>query len=245
VIGSLVRIYRVHDQKGTVRINAVLGANTPPRNAQGPTSQQSLRLHAAWSDTTLRSAGPVAPNQSAEVSYDIPYDTSGVGEQVVVFSTQSYAALCCFVSADNDPPVGCGTIEGYLVFLLRDAPEIHLGHPVRPPLLQGNPRFFQFTFPVLGMSPLTDTDLMRVLIDRVPMKRIASTLSQSPGNAEWYLIYPGPAPLDPITPNEVILRFRQWLLGQAVAPVGGREMCTRTRGTRVARRRRPSTRSPR
>jgi len=204
VIGSLVRIYRVHDRVGTVTINAVLAANTPPRIAQGPTSQQSLRLHTAWSDTTLRSAGPVPPNQSAEVSYDISYDTTGVGEQVVVFSTQSYAALCGLPTVDREPPVACATIEGFLVFLLRDAPEIHLGYPVRPPLLQGNPRFFQFTFPVLGMSPLTDTDLMSVLIDGVPMKRVASTLSQSPGNAEWFPIYPGPDPLDPITPIEVV-----------------------------------------
>ena len=196
VAGSLVRTYRVNLPAGTVKINAVLHANTPPRIAQGPMSQQSLRLHTAWSDTTLASAPPLPPNQPVEVSYEFPYTADGFGERVVVFSTGSYAAWCAVSEA-----VPCATIEGFLVFLLRVSPELDISS-VRPALVQGPPQYARFQFPVQGMSPLTE--VTSVLIDGIPMTRVPESLSQSPGPAEWNRYYPT---IDPITPGEVIYPF--------------------------------------
>jgi hypothetical protein len=207
VRGSLVRIYRVNAPAGTIRINAVLNPNRNlndcsddpagcARIAQGPNSQQSLRLYAGGSTTTLRSAGPRPPDQPVEMEpYDFAYTADGIGERVVVLSTEPYAGVCSLTGTT------CGKIEGFLVFLLRVSPRLETGL-VRPFLVQGPPQYRRFQGPVQGLSPLTQ--VTSVLIDGVAMTPVQS--SESPGSGQWNR-YHIAAPLDPITPSDAIYPF--------------------------------------
>ena len=132
VVSSLLRVYRLQQTAGMVTIRAVLNANSAPRVAQGPASQQQVRIHTTQGDVTLASAQG-SPDQDVQVEYTF------TGTGMFGLTTKFYAALC---GLDE---IGCGAMETRLLFI-DDTPHLQFGGNVRPRLFQGRPPYFQMTF---------------------------------------------------------------------------------------------------